>query len=117
MNNTQHNGGMPDADFYHKLLVKIWPPKVPFTLELSGVADPEIGGFYVPDLKHICLNNGGRTVDACIMVAIHEYAHHVHHTEKDSKGPVHGKEFREINQILYSLAIAKGLFPYHGQKL
>ncbi len=84
-----------------------------FAVILSGKASKKVDGLYYPDRGEIILHNKNFTDDnQLIYTAIHEFAHHLHHTR--SAVPVssraHTNRFWDIFHKLLFLAEEKGVY-------
>lgn len=104
------------ANYYKQLLLSIYRSKVDFEVRLTREKPKTIMGSYTPRLKRITIHGGCGGIDVCKDTAIHEYAHHLHHTEfnRDNLGQrSHGREFWQIFGILMDRAAPKHLF-YNG---
>lgn len=72
-------------------------------------------GVYIVEKQRIRVYAGWSNTCPLEEIAIHEYAHHIHETEKEinenrRKERVHGPEFWRIYSALLSVAQRKGLF-------
>lgn len=72
-------------------------------------------GVYIVEKKRIRIYSKWECSCPLEEIAIHEYAHHIHETEKRQnkdrrRERVHGPEFWRIYSALMSKAIQKGLF-------
>jgi len=102
------------VDFYMGLLHKIYPCRENFVVDVKHKRNKRIMGTYNPRLRRIRIYDGYSNEEN-IDTAIHEYAHHIHYTEKDKtkKGNrLHGPEFKLIYHALVVMAVQKGLASY-----
>jgi len=100
-------------DYYKKLLLSVYLPQKDFEVVLTNRTTRKIAGTYNCSKNRIRINNGSRSVDSCIKTAIHEYAHHIHCTEKgrvEGGHKPHGPQFKLIFHVLLTLAIQKKLY-------
>ncbi|MCF0220438.1 MAG: hypothetical protein HUK14_11715 [Muribaculaceae bacterium] len=105
---TKHN-----AAFYKTFLLSIYKCKVDFELVLTHQKPKTRMGTYNPRLKRIRIHDGWGNEEICKEIAIHEYAHHLNHTEgkQDELGnKPHGHEFWEIYGMLLANAAYEGIF-------
>jgi len=84
-----------------------------FSVILSGKASSKVDGLYYPDSREIIIHNKNFTDDnQLIYTAIHEFAHHLHHTR--ASVPVtsraHTNRFWDIFHKLLFLAEEKGIY-------
>ncbi len=92
------------------ILLDIYQPKVDFSIVLTDRKYRRRLGTYYP-VRHLIYVHGGWGDDIMnIGTAIHEYAHHIHFTERSSRAfeKSHGYEFRLIHKALLSIAESKG---------
>ena len=112
MNNVDFNK-LPSPDYYKEFLLKIYKCKVPFELRLMKTMPKHYIGLYVIKPHRIILYPKRTDAQRMLEVAIHEYAHHVHHTELskgDSKlDSSHGHNFMRIYTALRAKAVELGL--------
>lgn len=104
-----------DATYYTDLLLKLYPCKVPFDLRILHTKPKRRVGSYWPHNRHIIINDKPLYMDdqKCTEVAIHEYAHHLHHTEfgrETGKQEPHGRHYWMIYGQLMARAKALGLY-------
>jgi hypothetical protein len=98
------------ASYYKQFLLSIYKCKVDFEVILIHKKPKAIMGSYTPRLKRITIYSGCDDIDVCKDTAIHEYSHHLHHTEfdRDKLGQrPHGSEFWQIYGILMDRAAEK----------
>lgn len=107
------------AESLKEMLLQIYPCKHPFELKLIDKKMKTRMGSYSVHNKVIRIYTPFKEVTPLEEIAIHEYAHHVHETEKRKhrdrrKERSHGAEFWRIYSALMSVAIQKGIFsdPY-----
>ena len=89
----------PDGEFYKDYLKQIYVCKVPFDVVVVYTKPKTRMGTYNPRSRRIRINDGWGNVHDCKETAIHEYAHHIHYTEKGKnkrKEDPHGKQFWHI---------------------
>ena len=101
------------AEELEKLLLTLYPCRVPFHLKVLHTRPRTHCGMYYPTTCRITVNDKGREPVRCIETAIHEYAHHLHYTEfgkKERKQAPHGREFWQIFGQLLGRARALGLY-------
>ena len=89
------------ASYFTEMLLRIYPCKVPFELRILHTKPKNCAGSYWSHNRHILINDKRISMDTrrCIEVAIHEYAHHLHHTEfgkEEKRQKPHGPEFWQI---------------------
>lgn len=97
------------------MLLDIYRCKTPFELLLIDKKPRTRMGVYIVDKKRIRIYSKWEKFCPLKEIAIHEYAHHIHETEKRKsnnrrKERVHGPEFWRIYSALMSVAQRKGLF-------
>ena len=107
------------AEDFKRMLLQIYPCKVPFELLLIDKRPKTRMGVYIIKKKRIRIYTRYKNVCPLEEIAIHEYAHHIHETEKRKNSNrrqerAHGPEFWRIYSALMSVAQLKGLFedPY-----
>lgn len=107
------------AEDFKRMLLQIYPCKVPFELLLINKRPKTIMGVYRIKTKRIRIYTPYKNICPLEEIAIHEYAHHIHETEKRKNSNrrqerVHGPEFWRIYSALMSVAQLKGIFedPY-----
>lgn len=98
-----------------QMLVEIYPCKKKFELLVIDKRPKTRMGVYVVDKRRIRVYSKWSDVCPLEEIAIHEYAHHIHETEKRKsqdrrKERVHGPEFWRIYSALMCIAQNKGLF-------
>ena len=104
-----------DAEFFKSFLLEIYQCSKPFDLVVVHTKPKTRMGTYNPRTRRIRINDGWGDTEHCKETAIHEYAHHIHFTEKDKtrkKEDPHGKEFWQIYGQLILLAKQKGLYEH-----
>ena len=92
------------------ILLDIYQPKVYFSIVLTDRKYKQRLGTYYPD-RHLIYVHGGWGDDIMnITTAIHEYAHHIHFTERSSGvyEKSHEHVFQLINEALLTIAESKG---------
>lgn len=103
------------AEFYKEFLMRIYPCSKPFDVVVIHTKPKTRMGTYNPRTRRIRINDGWGDAEHCKETAIHEFAHHIHFTEKDKtrkKEDPHGKEFWQIYGQLILLAKQKGLYNH-----
>lgn len=106
---------MKTAAYLKQMLISIYKCKKPFELLVIDKKPKTRMGVYVVDKHRIRVYAGWRKDCSLEEIAIHEYAHHIHETEKRltkcrRKERVHGPQFWRIYSALMSVAQRKGLF-------
>ena len=105
------------ANNFINFLIKIYPCAVPFTLKVVHKSyKKQLGKYFIND-KRINIYDGRCDTNECKEIAIHEYAHHLHHTEPGlftehmtTVDRSHGSNFWRIYSFLMLEAYRKGLF-------
>ncbi|HNW30473.1 MAG TPA: hypothetical protein PKN50_18505 [Spirochaetota bacterium] len=102
-----------NQDKVKELLLQLDSKVEDFSVILSGKASKKVDGLYYPDSREIIIHNKNFTDDnQLIYTAIHEFAHHLHHTR--SAVPVssraHTNRFWDIFHKLLFLAEEKGIY-------
>ena len=103
----------PEEQFYADLLCSVYPCKVPFSVTVRNDKPRKRLGTYYPKTKRIIIHTGWKETHNCTETAIHEFAHHIHHTEfkkQERKQKPHGKAFWQIYGQLIWRAKAIGAF-------
>lgn len=105
------------AEYFHRFLTEIYPCSMPFSIKVSPKKPKTRMGSYVIAPKRINVYSGWGGDNVCREIAIHEYAHHLHHTEKNMftddvrrTDRSHGAHFWEIYAFLMITAYKKGLY-------
>ena len=103
------------AQSLKNMILEIYSCKKPFELLLIDKKPKTRCGVYIVDKMRIRVYAGWKEHVPLKEIAIHEYAHHIHETEKRRtnnrrKERVHGPEFWRIYSALMSVAQAKRLF-------
>lgn len=106
------------AEYYKSYLMSIYQCKVPFELLVIDKKPKTKMGVYIHNkmgIHRIRIYAKWRDVCPLEEIAIHEYAHHIHETEKGGihgrgKSKSHGEIFWRIYSALMSEAIKKGLY-------
>lgn len=104
-------------EYFHRFLTEIYPCSVPFSIKVVHKKyKKRLGTYFIGD-RRINIYDGEREDNQCLETAIHEYAHHLHHTEKNMftddvsrTDRSHGAHFWEIYAFLMVNAYAKGLY-------
>jgi len=104
-----------NQDQVKEKLLELEPEIEEFFVVFSGKQSKKVNGLYHPDTREIIIHNRNFEDDNQLLyTAIHEFAHHVHITQKG--GPVsnraHTTEFRSIFHDL--LAKAEEIGIYHN---
>lgn len=102
-------------EYLTKFLHTIYPCKVPFTLVVLHTKPKTRMGSYRPRTRRIIINDKWGDIEQSKETAIHEYAHHIHYTEKQKtqrKEDPHGRQFWQIYGQLMYLAKQKGLYSH-----
>lgn len=112
MNNVDFNKN-PSPEYYKEFLLHIYKCKVPFKLRFRKTMPKHYIGLYVIKPHRIILYPKKTDAQRMLEVAIHEYAHHVHHTELSKGDPKldrsHGHNFTRIYTALRARAFELGL--------
>lgn len=101
------------GEFFKAFLLQIYPCKYPFDVSVIHTKPKTRMGTYNPRTCRIRINDGWGDTERCKEIAIHEYAHHIHFTEKGKtqrKEDPHGKQFWQIYGQLMFFAKQKGLY-------
>ena len=98
-----------------RLLLDIYKCEKPFEILAINRKPRTRMGVYIVEKQRIRVYAGWSNTCPLEEIAIHEYAHHIHETEKEinenrRKERVHGPEFWRIYSALLSVAQRKGLF-------
>ena len=102
-----------NQDQVKELLMKLDSKTEDFSVIFSGKTSKKVDGLYYPDRREIIIHNKNFTDDnQLIYTALHEFAHHMHHTR--SSVPVsnraHTIAFWDIFHRLLFLAEEKGVY-------
>ena len=92
------------------ILIDIYRPKADFSIVLTDRKYKRRLGTYYPDRHRIYVHGGWGDDIMSLTTAIHEYAHHIHFTERSSGvyEKSHGQEFYLIHRALLAIAETKG---------
>ena len=104
------------GEFFKEFLMQIYPCSKPFDVVVIHTKPKTRMGTYNPRTRRIRINDGWGDTEHCKETAIHEYAHHIHFTEKNKtrrKEEPHGKQFWQIYGQLMFLARQKGLYDHY----
>lgn len=104
-----------DAAYFKSFLLEIYQCARPFDLVVVHTKPKTRMGTYAPRFARIRINDGWGDTERCKEIAIHEYAHHIHYTEKAKtkrKEEPHGKQFWQIYGQLILHAKQKGLYSH-----
>lgn len=96
-----------------RILMAIHKPKVDFHLIFTLRIYPKRLGTYYPHRRLIYVHGGRGGFSHWLETAIHEYAHHIHHTEVNENvgdNKSHGKTFNFIFESLMATAIQQQHF-------
>lgn len=106
-------------EYYIKLLLSIYLPQKPFELLLIDKKPKTRMGCYVINKQRIRIYTKYQPICPLEEIAIHEFAHHIHETEKRKNNNrrrerMHGPEFWRIYTALMAKAVINGVFndPY-----
>lgn len=102
-----------NQDQIKEMLLLLDPDAGDFTVTFTGKSSRKVDGLYYPDRKEIIIHNKNFTDDSqLVYTAIHEFAHHIHHSR--SSAPVstrsHTNRFWNIFHRLLFLAEEKGIY-------
>ena len=105
---------IPSAEYLKSYLLKIYKCKVPFELLVIDKKPKTRMGVYIHKNCRIRVYSKWICATPLEEIAIHEYAHHIHQTEKGGifgrrKERSHGEYFWRIYSALMAKAIQKGL--------
>lgn len=107
------------ATYLKNLLLSIYKCHKPFELLVINKKPKTRAGVYIVGKQRIRVYAKWKDLCPLEEIAIHEYAHHIHETEKRRikcrrKERAHGPEFWRIYSALMAVAQKKGLFtdPY-----
>ena len=103
------------ADGLKRMLWQIYKCKYPFELLLVDKKPKTRMGVYIVRKRRIRVYSKYANVCPLEEIAIHEYAHHIHETEKRKskdrrRERAHGPEFWRIYSALMAVAQLKGIF-------
>ena len=103
------------ADGLKRMLWQIYKCKYPFELLLVDKKPKTLMGVYIIGKRRIRVYSKYANVWPLEEIAIHEYAHHIHETEKRKiknrrRERAHGPEFWRIYSALMAVAQLKGIF-------
>lgn len=106
---------IPSAEYLKSYLLKIYKCKVPFELLVIDKKPKTRMGVYIHKNCRIRVYSKWICATPLEEIAIHEYAHHIHQTEKGGifgrrKERSHGEYFWRIYSALMAKAIQKGLY-------
>lgn len=111
--NSLYFNNFPPPEYYKEFLLNIYKCKVPFELRFRNTKPKSYSGLYYRGICKINLYPKWNSVCPLKEVAIHEYAHHVHHTELSKGDPrldrSHGHNFMRIYTALRAKAVELGL--------
>jgi len=102
-------------EYYKNFLLSIYKCKQPFELQISTRKTKKRMGTYFHHPPKIIIYSKLSSNLPLEKIAIHEYAHHIHNTEKRGvigigRARSHGEHFWRIYSALMAKAIEKGLF-------
>ena len=103
------------ATYLKKFLLDIYRCQKPFELLVIDKMPKTRSGVYIVDKQRIRIYAKWETYSPLEEIAIHEYAHHIHETEKRRsksrrKERAHGPEFWRIYSSLMAVARQTGLY-------
>jgi len=103
------------ADYLKSYLLQIYRCKVPFELFVIDKKPKTRMGVYIHKNCRIRIYSKWKCATSLEQIAIHEYAHHIHQTEKGGifgrgRERSHGEYFWRIYSALMAKAIQKGLY-------
>lgn len=106
---------VPTAEYLKEYLLKIYRCKVPFELLVINKKPKTRMGVYITKNCRIRIYSKWICSAPLEEIAIHEYAHHIHQTEKGGifgrgRERSHGEYFWRIYSALMANAIEKGMF-------
>ncbi len=105
------------SQYFKDFLQQVYECKVDYTVKATKRKTNLVAGCYFPSERRINIYNvGSRPLFLLQHTAIHELAHHIHHTEFNrtkSKERVHGKEFWNIVRVLEANAKKKALYSFN----
>ena len=107
---------MLDSEQLKRILQDIHPPTADFKLVLTQRKYKWRLGTYYPGSHTIYIHGGWGDDTMILHTALHEYAHHIHHTEgrrMEFHEKPHGPKFQLIFKALLLIACQKG---YYGQR-
>jgi hypothetical protein len=102
-----------NQDRVKELLLSVEESPAPFTLVFSGKTNAKVNGLYKPSSSEIVIHNHNfESDDQLLYTALHEYAHHLHHTLKGgvSQARPHTNEFWAIFHGLIQKAETMGIY-------
>ena len=104
-----------EAERLKNYVLKIYPCKHDFELKVIDKRPKTLSGSYTVDTKRIRVYIKGRDLKEIKYIAIHEYAHHIHETEKRRnfnrrQERAHGPEFWRILTALSCKAMLMGIY-------
>ncbi len=104
------------GEFFKDFLLQIYPCRYLFDVAVIHTKPKTRMGTYNPRTRVIRINDGWGDTERCMEIAIHEYAHHIHFTEKGKtqrKEDPHGKQFWQIYGQLMFMAKQKGMYDHY----
>jgi len=106
---------IPSAAYLKAYLLKIYQCKEPFELLVIDKKPKTKMGVYIIKSHRIRIYSRWICATPLEEIAIHEYAHHIHSTEKGGifgrgKERAHGEYFWRIYSALMAKAVEKGLY-------
>ena len=104
-----------EAERLKNYVLKIYPCKHDFELKVIDKRPKTLNGSYTVQTKRMRIYIKGRGLMEIKRTTIHEYAHHIHETEKRvnpnrRQERVHGPEFWRILTALTCRAMLMGIF-------
>lgn len=106
---------LPPPEYYKEFLLKIYRCKSPFEVRYRMTMPKHYIGLYVVKPHRINLYPKWADAHRMLEIAIHEYAHHIHHTEhytgfRRGVDRMHGEKFWRIYSSLMPQAMKLGLY-------
>jgi hypothetical protein len=106
---------IPSAEYFKEFLLRIYRCKVPFELLVIDKRPKTRMGVYILGKRRIRIYSKWIDHTPLEEIAIHEYAHHIHNTEKGGifgRGArrAHGEYFWRIYSALMAKAMLNGLY-------
>ena len=115
-NTSRYMDCLSEAKHLKRMLLRIYQCKEDFELHVIDKRPKTVAGCYIVGKKKIRVYAGGRNRTELEIIAIHEYAHHIHVTEMRMNPDrwqerCHGPEFKRIYSKLCHNAVMLGYFP------
>jgi len=100
--------------YFVQFLQEIYPCHTPISVQVSHRKTKKHKGSYFVGQNRMIIYDHWGDDNVCKEIAIHEYSHHLHHTEVEWQNnyanKAHGQHFWQIYGVLMVLAKAKGLY-------